>query len=85
MAAGHRQREIADGVDFLAVAVAEQHGEALRAAGIVEIDQADVGLRIFAVGDDAAVGDAADQALHDRMVGAHHREAVERHVLDEVR
>ena len=27
--------------------------------------------------------DAADQALHHRMVRAHHREAVERHVLDE--
>ena len=28
--------------------------------------------------------DAADQRLHYRMVGAHHREAVERDVLDEV-
>ena len=27
--------------------------------------------------------DAADQRLHHRMIGAHHGEAVERHVLDE--
>ena len=53
------------------------------AVGVVEIDQADVGLRIFAVGDDAAVDDAAGQPLHDRMIGAHHHEAVERHVLHE--
>ena len=45
--------------------------------------QPHVGLRIFAVGDDAAILDAADEALHHRMVDAHHREAVERHVLDE--
>ena len=50
---------------------------------MVEIDQPHVGLRVLAVGDDAAVLDAADQRLHHRMVGAHHREAVERHVLDE--
>ena len=48
-----------------------------------DIDQPHVGLRIFAVGDDAMILDAADQALHHRMIGAHHREAVERHVLDE--
>ena len=51
---------------------------------MVEIDQAHVGLRVLAVGDDAAVLDAADERLHDRMVDAHHGEAVERHVLDEV-
>ncbi len=26
--------------------------------------------------------DAANQGLHHRMIGAHHREAVERHILD---
>ena len=50
---------------------------------MVEIDEPHVGLRILAIGDDAAVLDAADQLLHHRVVGAHHREAVERHVLDE--
>ena len=47
------------------------------------VDQPHVGLRIFAVGDDATVLDAADQRLHDGMIGAHHRKSVERHVLDE--
>ena len=83
MAAGHRQGEVLDGVDGLPVAVAEQHCEGLPAAVVAEIGEPHVGLRIFAVGDDAAVLDAADQALHDRMIGAHHGEAVERHVLDE--
>ena len=49
-----------------------------------EIDQPRIGLRIFAIGDDAAVLDLADQRLHHRMVDAHHGEAVERHVLDEI-
>ena len=47
--------------------------------------QPHVGLRVLAVGDDAPVLDLADQLLHLGMVEAHHREAVERHVLDEVR
>ena len=50
---------------------------------MVEIDEPHVGLRVLAVGDDAAILDAADELLHDRVVGAHHGEAVERHVLDE--
>jgi len=50
----------------------------------VEIDQPRIGLRIFAVGDDAAILDLADDSLHHRMVDAHHRKAVERHVLDEI-
>ena len=67
----------------VAGAVAEHDREARRAVGMIEIDEPHVGLRILAVGDDAAILDAADQLLHDRMIGAHHREAVERHVLDE--
>ena len=50
---------------------------------LIEVGEPHVGLRVLAVGDDAAVLDAADHPLHDRMVGAHHGEAVERHVLDE--
>ncbi len=46
--------------------------------------QADVGLRVRAVGDDAAILDLADDGLHHRMIDAHHGEAVERHALDEV-
>src|ERR1700733_2157600 len=46
-------------------------------------DKPHIGLRIFAVGDDAVILDAADQALHHRVISAHHRETVERHILDE--
>ena len=48
----------------------------------VDIGQPHVGLRILAIGDDAAVLDLADQLLHRGMVEAHDREAVERQVLD---
>ena len=48
-----------------------------------DVDQPHIGLRVLAIGDDAVILDAADQALHHRMIGAHHRKAVERHVLDE--
>ena len=57
----HRQGERLDRVHGLAGAVAEHHREALLAAGIVEIGEPHVGLRILAIGDDAAVLDAADQ------------------------
>ena len=50
---------------------------------MIELEEPHVGLRVLAVGDDAAILDAPDEALHDRMVGAHHGKAVERHVLDE--
>jgi hypothetical protein len=50
----------------------------------VDIVGAHVGQRGEAVGDDAPVADAADDVLHLGMVGAHHGEAVERHVLDEL-
>jgi hypothetical protein len=43
-----------------------------------------VRLRVFAIGDDAPVLDAADHGLHFRMIEAHHGEAVEGHVLDEL-
>ena len=77
----HRQLELADGVDFLAVAIAKHHRELRLAVGVFEIGEPHVGLRIFSVGDDAPVDDAAGEPLHDRMVGAHHHEAVERHIL----
>jgi hypothetical protein len=54
------------------------------AAERLEIDQPHIGLRVLAIGDDAAVLDLADQRLHHRMIDAHHRKTVERHVLDEV-
>src|SRR4051812_28245463 len=60
----HRQRQAADLVRGLAGAIAEHHSETRRTIGVVEIDQPHVGLRIFAVSDDAAVLDAADKLLH---------------------
>ena len=50
---------------------------------MIEIDKPHVGLRILAIGDDAAILDAADQRLHLAVIGAHHGKAVERHILDE--
>ena len=49
-----------------------------------KVDRAHRRLRAHAVGDDAPVLDPADQRLHLRMVDAHHGEAVEGHVLDEL-
>ena len=79
----HRQGEVLDLVHGLAGAVAEHDREARAAVDVVEIGEPNVGLQVLAIGDDAPVGDLPDQELHHRMVGAHHREAVERHVLDE--
>jgi hypothetical protein len=42
-------------------AVADEDAEARAAAALVDIDQAQVGLRVLAVGDDAPVLDAADE------------------------
>ena len=50
---------------------------------MVEIGQSHIGLRVLAVSKDAAVLEFADHGLHDRMIGAHHCETVERHILDE--
>src|SRR5205823_9272729 len=48
-----------------------------------EIGSTEIGLRVEAVGQNAAVGNARDHPLYDRMVDAQHREAVERDVADE--
>ena len=50
---------------------------------MTEIDQPHIGLRVLAIGNDAAILDFADQRLHHRMIGAHHRKTIERNVLDE--
>ena len=83
VAAGHRQCQVFDGVRGGATAVAEQHREARCTVVMIEIDETHVGLRIFAVSEDATVFQPADQRLHHRMIGAHHRKAIERNVLDE--
>ncbi len=51
---------------------------------MIERNQPHIGLRVLAIGDDAAILDAADHRLHHRMIDAHHRETVERNVLDEI-
>ena len=50
---------------------------------VIDIDEAHVGLRVFAISEHTPVFQLADQTLHDRMIRAHDREPVERHVLDE--
>ena len=66
------------------LAVADHHVEYRHRAVHVMAREAHVGLRVAAIGDDAAVLDVRDQRLHFRMIGAHDAEAVERHVLDEL-
>ncbi len=79
----HRQRQLLDLVHGLPGTVAEHDREARTPGVVIEIDEPHVGLRVLAIGDDAAVGDLADEALHRRVVDTHHREAIERQVLDE--
>jgi hypothetical protein len=82
VASRHRQLEVGDLMGSTGLAIAKRHLEAGTSAVRTEINEPRVGLRVFAVGDDAAILDLADDALHHGMVDAHHREAVERHVLD---
>ena len=56
-----------------------------RAGSKRRLERAHVGLRAEAVGDQAPVGDPAEQRLDLGMIDAQHGEAVERHVLDEAR
>src|SRR5262249_53075577 len=82
--AGHGDGEVWDLSGCAGVAVANQRGEDRLRAVAPQIDVAHVRLRAGAVGDDATVLDATDQRLHLGVVHAHHREAVERYVLDEL-
>jgi hypothetical protein len=82
VAARHRQRDVLDFVRGATGSFTEQHREQGRSAGMRYVDKAHVGLRVLAVGDDAVILDAAYQILHNGMIDAHHREAIERHVLD---
>ena len=83
MPAGHRQREVVDVGRAAGGPLADQHREPGEPAGKVDVEQAHVGLRVLAVGEDPAVLDAPDQLLHRRMIVAHDGEAVERQVLDQ--
>ena len=83
VAARHRQREFVDIGGLAGLTVADQDVETRSAVVQGDIQQADVGLRVLAIGDDAAILDAPDQLLHGRVIEAHHREAVERQVLHE--
>ena len=67
-----------------ALPVADLHREDRPALLGPEIEAADVGLRVEAIGDDAAILDPPDQRLDFRMVDAHRGEAVEGDVLDEL-
>src|SRR4029077_15232203 len=60
----------------------EHNRKTRSSAALLERDYPHVGLRIGAIGDDAAVGYLADEELHHRMIRAHDGKAVERHVFD---
>ena len=81
--ARHRQDEVLELQPEARAAVADHDAELGLPAARIDIHEAHIGLRVLAIGDDAAVLDAADEVLHGRMVDAHHREAVERDVVDE--
>jgi hypothetical protein len=51
---------------------------------VLQIDRPDIGLRVETEGHHAAVGDAANERLNLRMVGAANGKAVERDVGDEI-
>src|SRR4051794_6087761 len=70
----HRQHEIGDLMPGAGLAVAERHLEGGTGIHRREIEQPCIGLRIFAISDDAAVLDLADNCLYDGMIDAHHRE-----------
>src|SRR5712671_4796088 len=62
-------------------AVAEHDREARSSVGVIKIAKPHVGLRIFPIGDNAAILDMADELLHHRMVRTHDGETVERDVF----
>ena len=49
----------------------------------IDVQEAHVGLRILAVGEDPPILDAPDKLLHGRMIVAHDGEPVKRQVLDQ--
>src|ERR1700736_2323639 len=51
-------------------------------AAEANIGGADISLRTEAIGQDAPVGQFGDHALHNRMIDAQYREAVERDAAD---
>ena len=83
VAARHRQREFVDIGGLPGLTVADQDVETRNAVVQSDVEQADVRLRVLAIGDDAAILDAPDQLLHGRVIEAHHRKAVERQILHE--
>src|SRR6476646_6116549 len=66
----------------LALTVTKENGEARLAIQVIQIDETHIGLRIFAVSDDAPILQFANECLDDRMIRTHDREAVEWDVLD---
>ena len=62
----HRQGEPVDERRLARRAVADQHGKARHAAAHLDVEQAHVGLRVLAVGQDLPVLDPSDELLHRR-------------------
>ena len=81
--ARHRQREVIDEGGAAGRAITDQRRKSSDAAGEVDVHKAHIGLRILAVGQNAAVFDLADKFLHGRMIEAHDRETIERQVSDQ--
>ena len=83
VAAGHGQAQAMQALDHQAAHPIAQLDVELGAVGIEHgIERAHVRLRAEAIGDQAPVGDPAEQRLDLGMIDAQRREAVERQVLD---
>src|SRR5262249_11542562 len=82
--AQHRQLEAGEGAASVVLAIGDDDVIGRGVGADVDVHGAHVGLRAHAVGDDAAVGEARNHRLHDRVIDAEHGEAVERDVLDEI-
>src|SRR4029453_640155 len=83
MAARHWECKVVDRVRKLPPPIAEQNRKTRLAVEMIGVGGAYVGLRVFSVGENASIFQLAYQCLNNRMIGAHDREAIKGHVLDE--
>src|SRR5262245_2181558 len=83
MAARHRQTELVDLLFGLAFSIVEENGKPGLAIEMTEIGETNIGLQVFAISENAAILELADQRLDNRVIRAHHCKSVEWYVLDE--
>src|SRR3954447_23194067 len=80
--AEHRQHQVGNPAFPPAGPIGDDRVEPAAIAPEPDIGGAEIGLRAKPIGHDAAIRDARDQSLHNRMIDAQHRESVKRDVRD---